>query len=119
RPANPDAPWIGQESIAIREGRAVVAGAVLAGSPLYEAGVASGDLIVSIGNTAIHDEASFAAALAGAKPGDSAPITFVSRGETLTAQLTFAADPRLEIVADPAPNALRDAWLTSRAADAR
>ena len=72
-----------------------------------------------IGNTAIHDEASFAAALAGAKPGDSAPITFVSRGETLTAQLTFAADPRLEIVADPAPNALRDAWLTSRAADAR
>ncbi len=119
RPAHPDAAWIGQESIAIREGRAVVAGAVLAGSPLYEAGVASGDVIVSIGNTPIRDDASLAAALAGAKPGDSAPITFISRGQTLNAQITFASDPRLEVVVDSAPNALRDAWLTSRAVDGR
>ena len=127
RPAHPGSVWIGEEAIAVRNGRALVVVPVTAGSPLHQAGVAVGDIMVSIGDRPLVDDAAVQAALNGRAPGETAPVTFISRGDTLSAQLRFAEDPRVEVLTaeqagvtvTPAARTVREAWLRSRAADGR
>jgi predicted metalloprotease with PDZ domain len=123
RPANPGVATVGAAHIAFREGIAVVATPPLIGSPLYEAGVALGDRIVSIGGQPLASAAQLERFLAGRRPGDAAEITFEQRGASRTARLTLAEDDRLEVVAgenvglpltDEARR-FRAAWLGSRA----
>jgi predicted metalloprotease with PDZ domain len=127
RPARPGSVWIGEEAIAVRGGRALVVVPVTAGSPLQQAGIAVGDIVVSIADRPLVDDAALEAALNGRSPGETAPVTFVSRGDTLTAELTFTENPRVEVrtgeeagtTVTQAAQTAREAWLRSRAADGR
>jgi predicted metalloprotease with PDZ domain len=89
------------------------------GTPLYEAQLARGDRIVSLGRFRIESQADWTAALARHRPGERAEIRFAQRGRERVAQLVLAADPTVEIVRSeaaggtvtPAQRAFRDDWL--------
>ena len=91
-------------------------------SPLYKAGVAQDDQLVSLGGVALTSLGNWDEALSRHKPGDRVPLQFVRRsGETVNATLALDADPRLEVVlVEKAGGALtddqrrfRDSWLGS------
>jgi predicted metalloprotease with PDZ domain len=67
----------------------------LIGSPLYKAGVDKGDLLLKLGRTKLKSKKQWDKALAQYKVGDTAELSFSSRGKTYTTQVTFAADPAL------------------------
>jgi predicted metalloprotease with PDZ domain len=99
-----------------------VAGVVPMESPLYKAGVAQDDQLVSLGGVALGPTNSWDAALAGHKAGDRVPIRFVRRsGEVVDTTITFEEDPRVEVVlVEKSGGTLtddqrrfRDAWLGS------
>lgn len=111
-------------TVALQENAAglVVADVVPFGSPLYDAGVDRGDVIVSVEG----DRATRAAwtALARRRPGESVAIEIRRRdGRTVDAILVLADDPWLVAVPaeqaggslTPEQRAFRDAWLGSRA----
>ena len=92
-------------------------------SPLYKAGVAQDDQLVSLDGTALTSTNAYETALARHKPGDRVALRFVRRsGETVNATLVLEEDPRVEIVpfekiggmltADQ--QQFRAAWLSSR-----
>ncbi len=91
-------------------------------SPLYRAGVAQDDQLVSLGGVALTSTGNWDEALSRRKPGDRVPLQFVRRsGETVNATLTLEADPRMEVVlVEKAGGTLtddqrrfRDSWLGS------
>ena len=121
RPANPDAGWIG--SLAVQEGGGgiTITGLALFGTPAYDAGLDTGDVITTIAG----EPASAAAwnALRQRKPGDSIAITIRRRdGKTVDKTLAIKADPTLRV--DPiettggeltaTQKTMRDAWLGTR-----
>ena len=123
RRANPGVATVGTARIAYQDGITVVASPPLMGSPLYEAGLALGDRIVSIGGQPLSSADQLERLLAGRPPGDTVAIAFEQRGASRTGQLTLAEDDRLEVVAyENAGIALaedarrfRADWLASRA----
>jgi predicted metalloprotease with PDZ domain len=121
RPSNPDAGWIGQVSAQEGGGGVTIIGLAPFGTPAYEAGLDTGDVVTTIGG-----EPATAAAWNGLrqrKPGESVAITIRRRdGKTVDKMLTIKADPGLRI--DPiesaggeltaAQKAVRDAWLGTK-----
>jgi predicted metalloprotease with PDZ domain len=100
-----------------------VSAAVAFDSPLYKAGVAQDDHIVSLDGVMLTSQQSIDDVLKRHKPGDSVPIRFVRRsGEAVNATLVFEADAGIEIVPveraggslTAAQRAFRDAWLGSQ-----
>lgn len=76
-----------------------VAGLVPWESPLYKAGVAQDDQLVSLGGVALSSLANWSEALAKHKPGAAVPLRFVRRsGEAVNATLVLEEDPRMELV---------------------
>ena len=76
-----------------------VAGLVPWESPLYKAGVAQDDQLVSLGGVALSSLANWTEALARHKPGASVALRFVRRsGETVDATLVLEEDPRMELI---------------------
>ncbi len=68
-------------------------------SPLYKAGVAQDDQLVSLDGTALTSMANYDDVLARHKAGDSVALRFVRRsGETVNAMLVFDEDPRIEVL---------------------
>jgi len=119
----PDAAFLG--AVPLRPdggGMALVTGTEI-GSPLYEAGVDRGDVILSVDGHPVASQADWEAVLDSHAPGDGADIVFDARGERHTARVSFAADPALEVVTyegaglpvTDAMRAFRSAWLGSRA----
>ena len=121
RPANPDAGWIGQLAAQEGGGGITITGLASFGTPAYDAGLDTGDVI-----TTIAGEPATAAgwnALRQRKPGESVAIIIRRRdGKTVDKTLAIKADPTLRI--DPiettggeitvAQKAMRDAWLGSK-----
>jgi predicted metalloprotease with PDZ domain len=68
------------------------------GTPWYDAGVDSGDHIETIDGTAITTTQQIGDILGRHRPGDTVPITFVSRGQSISATLDLVEDPRLEVL---------------------
>ena len=124
RKANPGAAWLGRIQLRAEDGGARVLSPTLIGSPIYEAGVDRGDLIVSLSGRNVSDAADVGSVLAAHQPGDRVQITFEQRGQRRTATLTLAEDPTLEVVTfeaagrplDADVRAFREAWLGSKAA---
>jgi predicted metalloprotease with PDZ domain len=92
-------------------------------SPLYKAGVAQDDQLISLGGVALTSIGAWEGAIAKQKPGARVPLRFVRRsGETVNAIIELIEDPRMEVVplettggvlsADQL--AFRKAWLASR-----
>ena len=116
-------PWLGEAQLQVGAGGARVASLVPFGSPLYKAGVAQDDHIVSIGGTTLTQQAQIEELLARHKPGEVVPVTFVRRGgEKVEGTITLDEDPRVEIVTiegtggtlSPEQKRFRDAWLNAQ-----
>jgi predicted metalloprotease with PDZ domain len=122
RPARPGAATAGSAALQSTD-VGVTARGVLVGTPLYAAGVADGDVIVSLDGVRLTSAEQVEEIASGHRPGDAVPVVFVSRGRRLTAALAFAEDPRLEVLTyeraglevTPPMRRLREGWLGSRA----
>src|SRR5690606_19344200 len=98
RPARAGQPTIGMSRVMERDGVVTVAGPVLVGTSLYEAGVSTGDRIVSLDGRAIASEADVNTAVGGKRPGDMIEVVFEQRGVSRTARVTVGEDRTLEVV---------------------
>ena len=115
--------WLGNVRFEFGEAGATIAGAVPVGAPLYRAGVAQDDVLVSVDGAAVRSRSSLDAVLERLKPGDRVPMTFRRRGTEVTEPLTLDEDPRVEIVTvesaggevTPAQRAFRESWLAGKA----
>jgi predicted metalloprotease with PDZ domain len=92
-------------------------------SPLYKAGVAEDDQLVSLDGTALRSMASWDEVLGRHKPGDRVPLRFVRRsGATVNATLVLDEDPRIEVVPmekiggvlNDDQKRFRESWLSSQ-----
>lgn len=113
-------PWLGDARLQVGAGGAQVMSLVPFGSPLYEAGIAQDDFIVSLAGVTITQPTHVDEVLARQQPGASVPVVFVRRGgERVNGTITLTEDPRVEIVtleqtgATPtdAQRRFREAWL--------
>lgn len=120
RPARADAGWIGDVALgAAPAGGLVVNGPTIIGTPLYEAGIASGDRLLTLDGAAIASPGEFAAAIERQRPGERVRLTWEGRAGPRSAELTVRANPRVEVVAfedagrtpTAAQLAFRDAWV--------
>lgn len=123
RHRNPGKASLGTVGLDFRDGKAVLLSGTLIGSPLYQAGLDRGDVILSLNGQPLTSSQDENRILSQLKPGSSIPITFNQRGEEKTATLTLQQDPELEVVLFEAAGlpvtrqikAFRDKWLDSQA----
>jgi predicted metalloprotease with PDZ domain len=116
RKANAGRPTLGQASLQVRNGRVTFASITLAGSPWYNAGLDSGDQILTLDGVDVTTLEQVNQITARHRPGDTVPITFMQRGETRNGTVTFAEDARLETLThERAGTAVTDAMLAFRA----
>jgi predicted metalloprotease with PDZ domain len=115
--------WMGDVRLQPGAGGARVITLVPFGSPIYDAGVAQDDFVVSLDGADLVRDGQVEEILARHKPGDAVAIRFVRRGgEKVETTVTFEEDPRIEIV--PVENAggtlsadqrrFREAWLKAQ-----
>ncbi len=119
----PGKPWLGNVSLQVGAGGATVTGLVPFGSPLYKAGVAQDDQIVSLDGVELKTQSQIDEVLGRHTPGAAIAIRFVRRGgERVDGTVVLEEDPRVEIVPaekaggtlTPEQQQFRDAWLRSR-----
>ena len=123
RPRAPGQTWLGPPSLRYTAGGARIAAPVRFGSPLYEAGVARDDVLVSINRQNLSAASRLNAVLGDLSDGEQVTLVYSRRGQMETTQLTVEADPRLELVSleqlgrrpTPAQQRFRDDWLGSKA----
>ena len=92
------------------------------GSPLYEAGIAQDDVIVSVDGSRVASAPAVGRLLRDRRPGDRVAIVFRRQGRERETTATLAADTRVVLVPaeaaggdlTPAQRAFREAWLGSR-----
>jgi predicted metalloprotease with PDZ domain len=119
--SNPDGGWVGRVQVQEGGGGITVTGLVPFGTPAYDAGLDTGDVVTTIAG----DPATAAAwnGLSRRKPGDTVPITIRRRdGKTEGKTLAIKADPSLVVEAvengggelTAAQKAMREAWLGSK-----
>jgi len=121
RPPRPGAAFLGLVNLDYRDDGAHVVANTRIGSPLYQAGIARGDVITRIGTVPLHDDAAWQRIKDGLHPGDSVVVAFTSRDGPHTATMRVVDDPRIEVVTyeeagrtpTPAMLALREAWLSA------
>jgi len=119
RKANSGSAWLGRASLEFDGPVARVGANTLIGSPLYEVGIDRGDEILSVGRFDIDSEQQWTAALERHEPGDTVQIRFLQRGMSKETDITFAENPRLEVLLyesadmslDRSAQRLREAWL--------
>ncbi len=112
----------GPALLRLEDGRVVVRAAYV-GTPLYEAGVGDGDVIVSLDGASVTSLDQVEEIIARHDTADTVSMIFESREDTLSANMTLVEDPRLEVLtyeeADlnvtSAMRGLRADWLGSKA----
>lgn len=125
RQAQPPRASIGAPRLNERDGAVTVAGPVLVGTALYDAGVSTGDRIVSLNGRAIDSAAALEAVVDAARAGDSIAITFEQRGVQLNRTVRVGEDRTLEVLlyedagmdVTAAMRQFRAAWLSPKATD--
>jgi predicted metalloprotease with PDZ domain len=114
---------MGNVRLQVAAGGARVGALVPFGSPLYKAGVAQDDQIVSLDGTELTQQAQIDDVLGRHKPGEVIPIRFVRRGgERVDGTVTLEEDPRIEIVRveeaggtlSPEQRRFRGSWLNAQ-----
>ncbi|MCC5946061.1 MAG: M61 family metallopeptidase [Bernardetiaceae bacterium] len=87
------------------------------GSPLYEAGIDKGDIILTIGDTKINSIEQLNKYLANQKIGQTQPMTFKRLNRIEETKVTFAADSKMsirKIKGDAQQEKIRTQWLSSQ-----
>jgi predicted metalloprotease with PDZ domain len=113
---------MGDTRLSAQDGEVIVAGPTTIGTPLYEAGLAAGDRILTIGDSTMTTTAQVSAALAARRPGETVRITWRARDGERSAVMTLRTSPRVEVVlfedAGRTPTAeqlaFRERWLSAR-----
>jgi predicted metalloprotease with PDZ domain len=120
RKRNAGAAWLGPLNVV--DGSGTINNLTPWGSPIFDAGLDQGDVIIDVEGKAIAAGV-LQGALKGRKPGDRITVTFKRRGgATGTASITLKEDPALEIVSVEASGgtltadqkAFRESWLASK-----
>lgn len=93
--ANPGKASLGT-NIQIENGIGTLNSNAIKGSPIYKAGIAETDQILSIAGTSLSQVNDIDEILTNHKPGDTIEITFERWGEEKTARVELAEDPRFE-----------------------
>jgi predicted metalloprotease with PDZ domain len=97
-PRNPDKAWFGPVRLDIDAQGGRIDGPTLIGSPMYEAGLDRGDVILTLDGQPLTSDSVFQAVKAAHKPGDVVAVSYQGRGRQSMAQITMPADSRLEVV---------------------
>ncbi len=124
RQANTGSPTLGRMQFepAADSAHVALASGTLIGSPLYQAGLDRGDIIVALDEKPVASEADIAAIVSAHRPGERLAITFEQRGQRQSGFVTLVESDALEVVtyeqAGMTPTAamlkLRDEWLSSK-----
>jgi predicted metalloprotease with PDZ domain len=121
RRAAPDSASLGQLPLQKQGERMVVTGATLVGTPVYEAGLDRGDVLVSIDGRRIAEAVDVRAAIAGKRPGDQVAIEYEQRGARRSVTVALMADEGWELVPVEGEaltvgmRGVREEWLGARA----
>jgi predicted metalloprotease with PDZ domain len=123
RQARPGIPTIGVPRLTVQDESVLVAGPVLLGTSLYEAGVSTGDRILALDGRGIDSADALDSIVSAKRPGDTIEITFEQRGVRLTATVVVGEDRTLEVILhEDAGREMTDAmrlfragWLAPRA----
>ena len=114
--------WLGSAPLVTANGGLRV-GVVPFESPLYKAGMAQDDQLVTLDGVDVTSNQAVLDVVAKHAPGATLALKFVRRsGETVNARVTLEEDPRVEIVpaettgvaVTPEQRSLRAGWLASR-----
>jgi len=117
RKRNPGAAWLGAANLIDANGN--FTDLVPWGSPLFEAGLDQGDVILDVGGKAIAGGV-LQAALKARKPGDQLQVSYRRRGGAAgTATISLKEDPSVDVVTVESTGAVlsadqkafRDSWL--------
>ncbi len=127
RPRRPGAAWMGDLPVTPGAEGATVTQSPRMGTPVFEAGIGDGDVLVRLGGRAVASAEDVTKALDGRAPGDTIDATIRRHGREQQVRIVLGADPRQELVtvestgAAPTPEQrrFRDAWLGSRVARAK
>lgn len=116
--ANPTQAFLTSATLLEQNKQLKVDSNTLIGTPLYQAGVDKGDLLLKLGSYKLSSKAQWDKALARYKPGDSAELSFSSRGKTYTTAVTFTADPVMALTENKEASAeqlaKRALWLKAQ-----
>ena len=123
RPPGSGHAWLGSPALRFDRGGARIVAPVMFGSPLYDAGLERGDMLVSIDGQDLSSAGRLDAVLGGLREGARVRVVYARGGERRTTQLTVVADPTLELIPleqlggrpTAAQQRFRDEWLGSKA----
>jgi predicted metalloprotease with PDZ domain len=121
--AHPGQVWLGATRWNASENGMELAGPSLRGSPLYAAGVDSGDSLHSCGQKTVRNLSDLNGCLAQSKPGDTVTFAVKGRGGMRNAAVTLTQDPTVKLVPFEQSGkavtaeiiAFRNNWLSSKA----
>jgi len=117
-PAKPTQAFLTAAALLEQDKQLKVDSNTLMGTPLYQAGVDKGDVLLKLGRYKLTTKAQWDKALARYKVGDSATLSFRSRGKTYTTEVTFSADPSMALTENKAASAAqlakRALWLQAQ-----
>lgn len=94
----PKAAFLGNVSILTYYGAALINSDTLAGSPLYEAGLTRGDVIISLAGLKVRSSYEYYRVLARLKPGQAVNLLFRRNGKLQTTKITVAANPYIALL---------------------
>ncbi len=123
RKERPGTTWLGVSKLNFSNEGVEVEGNTLRDSPLYNAGIDTGDRIVRWDGKTIRSSADLTSWLAKHSPGDHIELQVESRKQKKTVDVLLTENPTLEIVTyekakkpvTPEIEAFRRSWLSSRA----
>lgn len=125
RKENPGTPVIlfGEAKIDFASGRPTITQNTIIGSPLYDAGIGRGDVLLQLDGNELQNARDLQRILTSHQPGDSIVVVYESLGVQYESTLSLAEDPTLELVpyedagmeVTDAMQAFRENWLGSKA----
>jgi predicted metalloprotease with PDZ domain len=106
-----------------KSGQLLLNSYVFRGTPLYEAGLEKGDVLLTVADQPVGTKAALDQLMASLRPDETVQLRFMRHGREREVSVQLAANPSLSIqLADGAgreAEALRKAWLNSQAAKAK
>ncbi len=121
RKAKPNQAYLGS-NLTVTDNQVVVATGTQINTPLYDAGLEQGDVLVSVESTTLTDVKALEEMVRNYKPGDALSMQYTHRGMTKTTKIILTENPQWEIVTyekagmklTKPMQALRESWLASQ-----